>query len=442
LVLVSQDSDSQSSEPSGSVHRVMDDSGASVVDESATITSLYCCEESGIAFCGRNDGRVDTCNLDDAEKTMRNLYKHRGSFTSVTCIDWAHKPRIAASADSSGKFRIMQITTGARREWSAELLVEAKLEQGCTARQVLVHPDGSFVLVSSSESDAVWSASSKRRVATIPARERTAWKWFVRPTTPSQLILFEDKTLRLFNWADLTQLAALESPVPPVRIERRESDTLADADAISISSDGDDLVVVQKPHSSLQTLQVMPSHTATTSRLHVFDLSLLGPCSSASLGSSTPMSSSAGLSQPSPSPQPGGPPHLTYPLFASAPLTPPPAGALSPPSNLTTHGRSSVRNVADVPDVESIIGSAKRFNSWFLIFISRKGWVCSVELGGGGGKALDTFQKHFFVPSVWRTGNPSLITRVRRNQDIVFVHQDGVIVVKNGLDNGEHVHFF
>ncbi|KAH8650101.1 hypothetical protein BX600DRAFT_442187 [Xylariales sp. PMI_506] len=120
-------------------------------------------------------------------------------------------------------------------------------------------------------------------------------------------------------------------------------------------------------------------------------------------------------------------------------IYPPPFSHALAPKSGSAMKVSPVRNVADLPMVNSIIGTVKRFNSWFLVFISKQGWTCSVELCTG---ALDTFQKHFFTPSVWRTGNKSLISRVRRNQEVAFVHQDGIIVVKNGLDNGEHVSFF
>ncbi|RKL12119.1 hypothetical protein BFJ70_g16308 [Fusarium oxysporum] len=449
LVLVSQDSDSRSSEPSESVHHIVDDMGVSVVNEAAAITALHCCEESGIAFCGRNNGSVDTCNLDDPEKTMRSLYNHRGGFTSVTCIGWAYKPRIAASADSSGKFRIMQITTGARREWGAEMLAEGQLDPGHIVSQVLVHPDGLYLLVSSSEVDSVWSVKTKKRVAGLTNRRRVTWKWFVRPTSPPQLLLFEDRMMKLYDWADLTELASAEAPIIPTRLSRRESGPGApiDADAISISSEGDDLVFVEKLQPTQQGLQIMRSPSQPNTKIHVFDLSFLEsyatpPTSTstqfsspiATRSSSVPPRRAGSLSQHAPSPQLRNP-------FSTTPLeSPPPIAAIHSFSSLSSaHRRSSVRNVADVPNVERIVGTVKRFNSWFLIFISREGWVCSVELGGT--KVLDTFQKHFFVPTVWRTANSTLITKVRRSQDIIFVHQDGVIVVKNGLDNGQHVSF-
>ncbi|RKL39818.1 hypothetical protein BFJ72_g6545 [Fusarium proliferatum] len=449
LVLVSQDSDSRSSEPSESVHHIVDDMGVSVVNESAAITALQCCEESGIAFCGRNNGSVDTCNLDDPEKTMRSLYSHRGNFTSVTCIGWACKPRIAASADSSGRFRIMQITTGARREWGAEMLTEGQLDPGHIVSQVLVHPEGLYLLVSSSEVDSVWCVRSKERVASLTSRNRVTWKWFVRPSSPPQLLLFEDRMMKLYNWADLSELASAEAPIIPTILGRRDSGpgALNDADAISISSEGDDLVFVEKLQPTHKDLQIMPSLSQSNTKIHVFDLSFLE--AHATLSSRTPAHFSSTASTRSSSAPPrriqslshhSPPPQLHNP-FSTTPLeNPPNVPPFHAASSLSSaHRRSSVRNVADVPNVERIVGTVKRFNSWFLIFISREGWVCSVELGGS--KVLDTFEKHFFVPTVWRTANSTLITKVRRNQDIIFIHQDGVIVIKNGLDNGRHVSF-
>ncbi|KAI1424639.1 WD40-repeat-containing domain protein [Xylaria sp. FL1777] len=425
LILISQDTDSRFSEPRGSVHQDVNDRAISVVDRSAAITFLHCCEETGVAFCGRKNGRVDTCDLGDPEKTICTLYKHGGgSFNSVTCINWSHKPRILASSDSAASFRVMQITTGPRREWIAEILFEARLQQGYPVRQVLVHQDGSLVLVSSSLSDSVWSVTSKKEIATIAAHKRSVWKWFIRPSSPSQLVLFQDNTLKLFNWVDLTELAT-DFPSPFGLAEVDQGVKYAEADAISISSEGDDLVLVQKPCRGQPSLHVMPSHSATTTKIHVFDVSAL---------ESYPTKA-------------GDPSEVTSPLNSS-PQTdsrmncislPQLKGPFPSPVLLSARRRPYARCVADIPGVESIIGTVKKFDMWYLIFLSKRGWVCSVEISRGGRMSLETFQKHFFVPSVWTTGNSPLIAKVRRNQDIIFVYQDRIFAVKNGLDNGEHV---
>jgi hypothetical protein len=103
LVLVSQDSDSNGSEPSDSVliRQAPDDIEVPVLDQSSSITALYCCEESGIAFCGRSNGRVDTCKLHNPENTMRNVYKYRGG------LHKRHMNRLRLQAPSRYQRRLL-----------------------------------------------------------------------------------------------------------------------------------------------------------------------------------------------------------------------------------------------------------------------------------------------------------------------------------------------
>ncbi|KAK7949341.1 NACHT and WD domain protein, partial [Apiospora aurea] len=389
MVLVSQDADSNGSEPSDSVRRIFDEPNGPVVDQSVDITVIHCCEACGIAFCGRNNGRVDTCNLDNPRKTMRNIYKHRGGFTSVTCLDWSYKSKVAVSADTSGHFRVMQIKTGERRQWSAKPLLESTLGQGCSISQVLLDPAGALVLVSSSGVDMVWSISKKAQVASVTGRRRIAWKWFNRPLFPSQVILVEDNLVKILNWADLMPIVSAEDATATLPAEIPYLEAQVEADAISISSEGGDLIFAQRLPLS-QSVLYLASAQVTTTKVLVLDLS-------------SPVSSTTA------------------------------------PSLETTDLRRT-RNVANIPDVDYIIGTVKRFNLPYLVFISCHGWVCSVELGDG---LSDTgFQKHFFIPSVWRTGNSTFTARVRKNQDIIIIHNDGVIVIKNGLDNGDHISVF
>lgn len=242
--------------------------------------------------------------------------------------------------------------------------------------------------------------------------------------------------MKLFSWAELTEIATSGEPTLPMKIRAPHAEAQADLEAVSISSEGDDLVFIQKPVPGKRTLHIAPPMSATRTRIHIFDVSSLDSDTS---GPATQPASSL-LSQQSPLSYVDSPLDLDN-LFPKAPLSLLPISPLSSARDLSMHRRFSGRDVADIPDFESIIGTVNKFNSWFLIFILRSGWVCSVALSRGIGKAVDTFQKHFFIPSVLRTGNRFLITKVRCNQDIIFVHQDGVIVVKNGLDNGEHVPF-
>lgn len=364
-----------------------------VADRWAAITVLHCCEECVIAFCGRSNGHVDTCHLDDPENTMRQLYKHRGTFmVHITCIDWAAKPRIAVSGDGSSCFRVMQITTGPRGEWGAELLLEQRVQVGQYIRQVLIHPEGTLVLVSCPNADYLWCVKTGELVACTEGRGRCYWKRFHR--TVEHLVLFEDSAMGLFAWSDLGQLIPEDSLLAFSVLGDGTTETVVCTEAVSIVSGTDDLVFIQKTQPIQPPWQrTIPG--AVTTKIFVIGLSHLEP---------------------------------------------PPLVSISPAGPSRGRAGSSPRNVADLTDVNYIIGTVRRFNSSFLVFLSNGGWVCSVELSGL--VPADTFQRHFFIPSVWRTGETwDFNTMIRRNQDVIFVHNNAIIVVKNGLDRGEYVSF-
>ncbi|KAI0196396.1 WD40 repeat-like protein [Astrocystis sublimbata] len=437
-VLASQDTNSHVSEPSNSGDPMPGKDTTSVLDDSVAITSLFCCDETGMAFCGRNNGRVDTCNLDDPGNTMQNLYSHRGMFTSVLCMDWNHKARIAGSADSSGSFRVMQIKTDPQGERSAELLLEARLQQGCSIRQILLNQDGSLVLISAPKFDAVWSVSTNMQIATIKSRQRSVWKWFNRPSSPGELLCFQDSRMGIFTWNDLTEITASEDVPALVLAFENKPAYETESDVISLSSDGEDLVYVPKVRRLGHRIPraVSPQDRATT-KLHIVDVSSLK--ASALMPVELPMPNNPPtivcLSNPQSDPSLISPPPLEDTGLTSAlPLLSPE----SPPVGLPPL-QSLILRTEDIPEIQSVIGTVKKFNLWHLIFLSKRGWVCSVEINAPGRSTSETLKKYFFIPSAWQTSSSSLIARVRSNQDIVIVHDDSIFVVKNGLDYGEHV---
>lgn len=109
--------------------------------------------------------------------------------------------------------------------------------------------------------DSVWSIATKDRVGFLAARKRTTWKWFVGPSTPSQLLLLEDNVLRLSDGAGLSQLPHSQAHVLPAEVTSRASDSPRDlTDRISIYSEGDELDFVQKSQPSARAFHEIPRH--------------------------------------------------------------------------------------------------------------------------------------------------------------------------------------
>ncbi|TIA08966.1 WD40 repeat-like protein [Aureobasidium pullulans] len=375
-VLVSQDVDASStSEPTDSVLRSDEDSTALRTDDLAIITALRCCDETKLGFCGRSNGNVDICDLRDPVGTLRRLYMHRGSSTSVTRIEWNPYAKVVVSADSSSAFRVTQLIPSGIF-WNTELLFEDRLGQGIPISQILIHPKGSLMLVSSPEADSIWSVEEKRMLVSHRRHQSRSWKWLLDPSDSSRLILVDDAMPRLYSWENLE---ALPMPGDSLSLSSGDPRDRLDVDSISIASAYNNLVFTHKPQSAKGLNQ------ADTTKICVLDLA--------------PLRERARSGQPS--------------------------------------AQLYIRNVADIPNVELVLGTFRKFEFYYLLFVSTTGWICSVEIDelAVPGK----FQKYFFIPSVWRSGNSGLTARIMRNHDIVFVHNEEIVVVENGLNDAEWV---
>ncbi|MBE3041463.1 hypothetical protein IMZ48_02550 [Candidatus Bathyarchaeota archaeon] len=214
-VLVSQGSESDNRELGDSEEHAGVEPPSPLQHESNRISVLHCYGKHSIAFCGRNNGAVDICHLDDPVNTMRELYRHPrrnqypGAYAGVTCIHSKSEPSMVVTSDDNGFFRVMQVTTGAMGEWAAELPMEGRVERSRLITQVIIHPSGSLVLVSSIETDYLWSVTRKEKIAEITGRRRQFCNWIHRE--PSQLVLLEDNDVTFFNWEYLTQRGTRES---------------------------------------------------------------------------------------------------------------------------------------------------------------------------------------------------------------------------------------
>ncbi|TIA76809.1 WD40 repeat-like protein, partial [Aureobasidium pullulans] len=374
-VLASRDIDSNSSEPAGSLCPLDDNATLVRAEDLAIITALRCCNETRLAFCGRSNGNVDVCSLNGPVKTLQPLYKHQGTSKTITKIEWNLTAKILVSADSSGTFRVMQLASSSGGIWSAKLLFRDQLGPGVPINQMVIQPDGSKLLVSSPEADSTWSIREKQIVAYHERHERHethSWKWLIDLSDESRLILVEDSTLSLHSWANLD---ALPMSLEPPSLASEQTHDRLDVDSVSIISKSNNLVFT---HNS--QLSHGPGESNST-RISVLDLSL-----------------------------------LSNNISSKLPSTP-----------------SLVRHIADIPNIEMTLGTLRKSDSSYLLFISTTGWICSVKLDDT--PSAGDIQKYFFIPSIWRSGNSGMRARIMKDHSIVFVHNEEIVVVRDGLEN-------
>ena len=90
-------------------------------------------------------------------------------------------------------------------------------------------------------------------------------------------------------------------------------------------------------------------------------------------------------------------------------------------------------------DIELIIGttSDKVHNSSILLFLTKSGTICSIDLNKPVPQRAYT--RHFFVPSNWLSGTDSKILKVTGKREVLVVQKDELAVFKNALDHQQVV---
>ncbi|KAF2105813.1 WD40-repeat-containing domain protein [Lophiotrema nucula] len=380
-VLVSRDSGSTASSDQtlvGQVSHLAIEPGALSVEQDATITAVRCCSSNVRAFVGRNNGHVDTCELTSPATTMKPLYKHRVSSTSISQIDWCDSSGVLVSADSSSRFRAMHIKipspSGTEAESEVTCLLDEQLGHGSPINQLLLSPDGKYLLVSSLHSDQLWNLDTRHKVKLLERTDREHFKWFKHSTEDWNLVLYQDGGIICYDWDGLEEVASSASPYG--------HDSSVDLESMALDPRRDALVFRRNMTQSHKT-----SGSERSSQLCIIELSAIAPTNSR-------LSTEDPLSKPT--------------VFA------------------------------EIPDLNLIVGLVRFYASFSLVYISSSGWVCSIELSD---EVPESFQRHFIIPSLWLSRNQVMISTVLEDHSVLLVHDDQLVLIEGGIHNVEDVSF-
>lgn len=90
-------------------------------------------------------------------------------------------------------------------------------------------------------------------------------------------------------------------------------------------------------------------------------------------------------------------------------------------------------------DIDFIIGVTTNVinHNPILLFFTKTGWICSIDVDEP--IPQEVYMRHFFVPSYWLSGTESVIVRVTRQRDVLFVLRDEIAVFKNAFERRDYV---
>jgi WD40 repeat protein len=174
--------------------------------EEPLITSMTIHHSGDYIFCGKENGTVTVYDTKKG-RPMKTLYNHLMS--SVIHMDWNSAKEVLVSSDNSSRIllhRIIMVQTrsasGPRYAWQAQMLLDRRLDQ--PVRQVLLSVDGEYLMVSTLQSDDLWTMNGRvayshqcdhpHQIGTL------SQKWNTNPRHKRQLFEVHSEGAHVLQW--------------------------------------------------------------------------------------------------------------------------------------------------------------------------------------------------------------------------------------------------
>ncbi|KAI9728616.1 MAG: hypothetical protein M1828_002722 [Chrysothrix sp. TS-e1954] len=345
---------------------------------SPVITAVVCCYGGRFAIAGKSNACVDLYDLQDPNKALRTLYCHKGAMTEVSALAWSERQHCIASVDIANRIQVVRIVPKADNTLVAgDQILDEYIETDDSISQIVLSHSGEHLLVSTAQTFQLWSLLDKSLVSTKDWPSKDPTFWLQHPQRQDYLLCFRDFMLTLYQWQDGQQLA-----------ESLKIDLATNASqmpSIGVTAFGSDMTGLgllartwgeDASDGSFMKRRANKLFSIDISRLH----------------------DNASLSVP-------------MPCFARA------------------------YREARAPEIETILGSVQTKIAMLLVFVTRDGWVCS--LNADAGLQEDTFRRHLILPLTWFTGIDRIAGLVAQNLDILIVCGDKIAVISNSLDAAE-----
>ncbi|KAF2688474.1 WD40 repeat-like protein [Lentithecium fluviatile CBS 122367] len=367
------------------MHRVSDVDGISesnlpcaesvVSGSKIKVTALRPSTRGGEVFAGKNDGSVSVYNLETG-MCVRTLYCHK---SQVHILAQSSTGDLILSVDAANSIFAWRIDHSPKAGTVlGDRVLQARLDCGKTITQLLLNSTSENIILSTRESDHLWSLKQQQDISSQRHGQSALRKWVQHPLSPRHVMCIDGPTVRVYSWHDLQMVGCFTTTA--------QIDRLQPKSALRCSANGREVIIVE--HSELHG-------AAATRDIHLlyvdsFFLDVVVPDHNSP--TKTPM---------------------------ALPTT---------VSIHTTHPRGLCERLSH------IIGIS---DAGKLIFLDKSSWVCSIDIAhlqSNGAQYL----RHFFVPYDWFSGTREFLCAIS-GRNVLFARNDHVAIVKGGLDYSEIV---
>lgn len=361
---------------------------AVALDSQVKISVMILHPKGEDVFCGKDDGSVSLYVLKTGNQ-VRTFYSHR---SLVSRLVWWPQSDIIMSVDVSNRIFAWGLKKSQEEGW----VVEKMLFQSClnSEKSVLqVFPGEAFgkFIVSTRESDHLWSVEGRQEMMRTCQNRSGIRKWIQHHQSPLHMICIEGAAARIYAWNDWSEVAFVSLTIDIIGLQLKSVTPY-------VSGHGRRILL------ELSELD----RSGNTQGLHVLD--------AANFIIENDIAEEPNFEATS----------VGIKEMVSSNKTSPADVVVIPFLDLQLE--TLVHHVAHV------IGFR---DDGTLIFLNTHSWVCSVDLESLRHSSF-LYIRHFFVPYDWFSGTRDIMGATTQ-KDVLFARNNNIAIIKNGLEYMEKV---
>ncbi|KAH7309620.1 hypothetical protein B0I35DRAFT_84523 [Stachybotrys elegans] len=363
------------------------------LDSKGKISTVLNQSSLAVIFCGKEDGAVELYSQKTAA-CLGLLYAHK---SPVRLLAWCEEVGAILSFDASGRIFCykLQRRTGTDRFSDPEMLFQSKVESDQALVDVLVAKTMGRFVVSTRESDHLFSLDGGVEKQCTHQNLSTIRKLMQHPTSLRHAVSVDEQMIRVFSWEDWSEVRNFPMPLAGNRMQVK---------SLHLYQHNDE------HHFFIESCELNGS--SKTRDLQVYDASLFaiddGAQDHPDLSPKTSMSAEDDRGTATST--------HTPPLFGSC---------------IEVLG----------PKVLHIIGVTA---SKTLVFLDHSFWVCSFDLRDDASANTISanpefhYKRHFFVPYDWFAGRRDFVCCLTLT-DIVICRNGDLTIVRHWSDHVDRV---
>jgi WD40 repeat protein len=358
-------------------------------DIKSKVSAMVLHPNGGVIYCGKEDGSVSSYDIKTGAQ-LGILYRHK-SLVRILC--WLPEKDIIISVDTSNGIFTWKLQKSEHDGWKTEkMLFHSRLDCGKSINQVLPGERAGKFVLSTRDSDHLWSINGHEERTRTCSTSPGFRKWIQHHQSPQHMICVEGATARVYSWRDWSEIASVRLDIDTTGLQLKSVNSYFSGHRQRILLELSEL-----------------DGSATTRGLHLLDATAFR------IANETAQEEVVEASKSQKAPDKISSQKEVTIAAALRPLLYAQFAALA-------HYAAHIISLSDTGK---------------LIFLDTHSWVCSADLENLGIDSV-SFIRHFFVPYDWFSGTRDVICAVTK-RDVLFARNDDVAIVKDGLEFVEKV---